>query len=143
MGECLLPEVILAGARYVRNCPQDMYSIARSLGLYVHYLPMYKEMLRFFVLDHQYQALSGGFNVDEAGSFFGVQCMSRAEDVHLLRTDGMKALCCVSRASAVHFLVDNFRGPSRYHVLSTTELAMKVVHIDSQAIYMCGYVIRW
>ena len=48
----------------------------------------------------------------------------------------MNALCCVNRVSPVHLLVDNFRSPSRYRVISITELAMKVAHIGSQAIYM-------
>ena len=62
--------------------------------------------------------------------------MSRAEDVHGLRTDSMKALCCGSRASAVNLFVDNLRHPSRHRIISITVLAMKVEHIGPLAIYI-------
>ena len=136
MGGCLLIEVMRVCRIYIWSWPRDMYSIARDLGLCVHYLPGYGENICFFVRDYRYQTLSVVPNVNGAWSFPEVKCMSRAEDVHWLRTDSMKALCCVTRASAVYLLVDNFRHPLRHRVISITELTMKVAHIGSRAIYM-------
>ena len=141
MGGCLLIEVMRICGIYVCSWPRDMYSIARNFGLCVHYLPRYGEMICFLLRDHRYQTLLRVPNVDEAWYFPGFQCMSRAKIVHWLRTDGMKALYCVNRASTVQLLVDNFRRLSRHRVISMTVLTTKVAHTGLWAIW--GYEVKY
>ena len=119
----------------LREICTELMSSTHSLGILVFMYITFSGILCFIVRDYQYQTLLRVLNVDEARYFPGAQCMSRAEDVHWLRTESMKALCCVKRASVVHLLVDNFRHPSHHRVISITELTIKVAYIVPLAIY--------